>query len=326
VLRDAPGAILGLTLGVMAVKGVILFGLGRLFRLDGHDHWLFTLGLAQAGEFGFVLISFSDQQGVLPGALGQTLLLVIAMSMLATPLFFLLHAWLARRMTGRGADAAPDAIDESRPIIIAGIGRFGQVVNRMLQMSGFRPTVLDNDLGTIQLMRTFGFEGYFGDPTRPELLHAAGLPHARALVVALDDRDAATSLTAYARRERPDLFIITRARDRLHVYDLYRAGADKIVREVFDSSLRAGRYVLEQMGLTAYEAHELEATFYQLDREAVRELADLWDPAIPLEQNEAYIARARALNKDLETALASRARAGIKSDENIDRTPPDAAQ
>ncbi len=119
----------------------------------------------------------------------------------------------------------------------------------------------------------------------------------------MDDHDAITRLVEYARKLRPDLHIVARARDRTHVYQLYRAGADDIVREMFDSSLRAGRYVLENVGLTDYEAAEAEKTFYHHDRRTMRELAELWDPNIPTSKNEDYIARARELEKDLETAL-----------------------
>ncbi|MGC9367969.1 MAG: cation:proton antiporter [Paracoccaceae bacterium] len=308
VLFANPATILGLTLALMIAKGLILYLMGTLFKLRGASRWLFTLGLAQAGEFGFVLVSFSLKTHVLTESLGQTLLLVIALSMLMTPLFFILHDWLSRR-TKEEAPVAREAdqIDEQQPIIIAGMGRFGQVVNRMLQMSGFRATVLDHDLPTVELMRRFGFKAFFGDPTRPELLHAAGLPVAKVLVAALDDKDANTRLVRYARRERPDLHIVARARDRVHVYELYRAGADDIVREMFDSSLRAGRYVLENMGLTDFEANELETAFYKHDRQVVRELAELWKPGVPLDQNEAYVTRARQFNKELETALATRA-------------------
>lgn len=300
--RD-PATILGLTLGIMGLKGLVLYVLARTFGLAGRDRWLFTLGLAQAGEFGFVLIAFSLQQSVLPAALAEKLLLTIAFSMLLTPLFFIAYDLLSKRMKEATDDTPHDEIDETGQIIIAGIGRFGQVVNRMVQMSGFHTTVLDHDLATIQLMRKFGFKGYFGDPTRPELLHAAGLASARVLVVALDDKDAAIRLVSYARRERPDLHIVARARDRVHVYELYRAGANDIVRELFDSSLRAGRYVLENMGLSEFEAAELTQTFFHMDRQAVRDLAALWKPGVPVDQNPEYVEAAKKLNKDLETAL-----------------------
>ena len=154
-------------------------------------------------------------------------------------------------------------------------------------------------------MRRFGIKGFFGDPTRPDLLHAAGLRDARVLVAALDDPEAAVRLVAFARRECPDLHIVARAHDRNHVFRLYQAGANDIVRELFDSSLRAGRYVLENMGLSEFEAAELEKTFYQHDRGSVRELAALWNPNIPTIDNAAYIKRARELEKDLETMLLS---------------------
>ena len=302
VLFGAFFTILGLTLGMMIIKGAIMYGLAQLFKLEGRDQWLFTLGLAQAGEFGFVLISFSRQQNVFSNAMSEILLLVVALSMLITPLLFIAYDQLSKRMT-EVVDVTPDAIDPQGQIIIAGIGRFGQVVNRMVQMSGLSTTVLDSDLATVELMRKFGFKGFFGDPTRPELLHAAGLRTAKVLVVAMDDKEASTRIVTLARRERPDLHIVARARDRVHVYELYRAGADDIVRELFDSSLRAGRYVLENMGLSEFEAAENEKAFYKLDRTAMLELASLWEPGVDVTDNAAYVARARELNKDLETAL-----------------------
>ncbi len=306
VLLAAPVTIVGLTLAVMAVKGLILYVLAVVFRLRGRDRWLFTLGLAQAGEFGFVLVSFALSTSVLPVQMGETLLLIVALSMLLTPLFFIVYERISARMADADHDAPEaDEIDEQQPVIIAGIGRFGQVINRMMQLAGFPTTVLDHDLDTIQLMRKFGFKGFFGDPTRPELLHAAGLKTAKVLVVALDDRKKAVQLVDFARRERPDLHIVARAYDRVHVYELYRAGADDIVREMFDSSLRAGRYVLENMGLSDFDAAEMEKAFYTMDRKSLRELAALWRPGVPVSQNEAYIERAKALNKDLETAIVS---------------------
>ncbi len=302
VLLREPLDLLGLTLTVLLVKGAILYLLALLFRQKGRSKWLFTLSLAQAGEFGFVLLSFSRQQDVLPGGLVDRLSLVVALSMLATPLLFIIYDLLSKTI-GEGDKPDPDEIDEQGPVIIAGIGRFGQIVNRLVQSSGFKTVVLDHDMDTIRLMRQFGFKGFFGDPTRPELLHAAGLKEARVLVVALDDPAGAARLVAFARRERPDLHIIARARDRTHVFQLYAAGANDIVRETFDSSLRAGRYVLENIGLTEFEAAEAEKVFYHHDRVAIRELAQVWDPKVPSAQNPAYVKRARQLDKDLETAL-----------------------
>ena len=310
--------VVGLALAIILLKGAVLYVLGRIFKLRGRDLWLFTLSLAQAGEFGFVLISFSSQTNVIPREMNEILLLVVALTMLITPLLFILYDWMSHRMEDSTASHEPDKIDEQGAVIIAGIGRFGQIVNRLVRSSGFDTVVLDHDLAAIQRMRRFGVKGFFGDPSRPELLLAAGLNEAKVLVVALDDTDAAIRLVTFARRQRPDLHIVARARDRTHVFRLYQAGADDIVRELFDSSLRAGRYVLENMGLTEYEAAQLETAFYQHDRQSVRELAALWNPNIPTIENTAYIERAMELEKDLETMLLSQLEEAAAEGKNAD--------
>ena len=298
--------ILGMALLVIIVKGLILFALGRIFKLKGRDQWLFALGLAQAGEFGFVLVSFSVTTGVMPNDVAETLLLVIALSMLITPLLFITYDLISKRMDDGTGHVEADEIDGEGPVIIAGIGRFGQIVNRLVQASGFETVVLDHDPETIAVMRRFGYKAFLGDPTRPDILRKAGLAEASTLVIALDDPKSAIALITYARKQRPDLHIVARARDRQEVYRQFQAGANDIVREMFDSSLRAGRYVLENLGLSEYEAHEAERLFYDHDRMSVRELAQLWKPDVATKDNPAYVARAKELQKDLETAFLNR--------------------
>ncbi len=305
LLFGNPATILMMTIGVIAIKGAILFAIALLFRMKGRSRVLFTLSLAQAGEFGFVLIGFTVQQHVLPTTLSEQLLLVVALSMLITPALFILYDLLSKRLGEPLIEEPEDEVDAGGPIIIAGIGRFGQIVNRMVRNSGYETVVLDNNLRMIQLMRKFGYKGFFGDPSRPEILHAAGLRDARVLVVTIDDKEAAEKLIRYARSERPDLHIVARAHDRVHVYRLFRAGANDIVREMFDSSLRAGRYVLENVGLTEYEAHEAEKAFYKHDRHAMGQLAPLWDPNKPVHENEAYITRSKELEQELEATMLS---------------------
>lgn len=303
VLERAPFTILGLTFALILVKAAVLFALAVAFRLKGQDRFLFSLSLAQGGEFGFVMVSFARSEGVMSLATGQTVLLVLSLSMLLTPLLFLLYDRLAHQLAAATAAPAPDEVTEKGRVLIAGIGRFGQVVNRLARSAGLTTVVLDSDMATIQTMRRFGVKGYFGDPSRPELLDAAGLTECDVLVVAVDDRDNALRIIRHARASRPDLHIVARAQDRVHVYEMYQAGADDIVRETFDSSVRAGRYVLENMGFTEYEAAQLSQTYWRLDRAAMRDLAKLWQPGQPVHLNDAYIARARQLDRDLETAL-----------------------
>ncbi|KIC18933.1 monovalent cation:proton antiporter-2 (CPA2) family protein [Leisingera sp. ANG-Vp] len=298
-----PGDLIGLAALVIFAKGAVLYAVGHAFGLRRRDLWLFTLGLAQAGEFGFVLLAFSTQLNVVPVALSEKLLLVIALSMLITPLLFIVYDLLSKRMAEARHEFEPDEIDEEGPVIIAGIGRFGQIVNRLVQASGFKTVVLDHDMEAVQLMRRFGVKSFLGDPTRPELLKAAGIAKAKVFVVALDDPEGVVKMVTYVRRSYPDLHIIARAKDRNHVYELYKAGADDIVREMFDSSVRAGRYVLENAGLSEYEAAQAAQTFYAHDRANLRDLAQHWIPGVPASQNPAYIERARELEKAIESAI-----------------------
>ncbi|HBZ43097.1 MAG TPA: potassium transporter [Maritimibacter sp.] len=302
-LLSEPARFVSLAVALMVAKAAVLAPLAYMFKLRGRDFWLFTLGLAQAGEFGFLLVSFTSQQGVISNAIGNDLLLVIALSMLLTPLAFIAYDLYARRSKDAQALPDEDEIDEQNGVIIVGIGRFGQVVNRLVRSAGYKTTVLDSNLQTIQMMRKFGVKGFFGDPTRPDLLKAAGLMSAKVLVVAVNSPDSATRIVAHARAERPDLHIIVRARDRAHVYALYQVGANDIVREMFDSSLRVGRYVLENIGLSEFEANEAERTFFKHDRQMIRELANFWDPNVPAGENEAYQKRAMELDRDIESAM-----------------------
>ena len=302
-----PMGFLALTLALILGKAVILFGLATLFRLAARDRWIFSLGLAQGGEFGFVLIAYALTVGVAEEWLAQQLLLVIALSMLATPLLFLGIERLLSLADGAGTPP-PDPIDRTHPVIIAGGGRFGRTVHRLLRSAGQDAILLDNDMVAVELVRSLGHPVYLGDPTRPEVLDSAGISDATVLVAALDDADATTRLVAAARRRRPDLRIIARAEDRAHAHALSHAGADEVLREVFDSSLRAGRHVLEALGFDPATLEEAERAFAHHDRAAMEELAGLWRPDLPLHRNEPYLARARELSADIEAAVLERLR------------------
>ena len=268
-----------------------------------------------------MLLAFSVQTNVLPLELSKSLLLVVALSMLLTPALFILYDWVSKRAkeTVPAHPGQPaDEIDETAPIIIAGVGRFGQTINRMISMNGLKTTVLDHNIDTILAQRKFGMKGFYGDPTRPELMQAAGLMKAEILVVAVDDQDAAVKLTKHARRVRPDIHIIARAYDRAHVYRLYQAGASQIVRETFDSSIRAGKYALMKSGIPAYDVETAASDFYDLDRQLLKEMSSLWDPNVPITENKAFMERARELNSQFITALDKR-------DIAASEEPPEAA-
>lgn len=295
--------VVSLTLGMMMIKGLVLFILALIFRLRGRDKWLFTLGLAQAGEFGFVMLTTTVQNNVIPTETSDILALMVALSMMLTPLLFILYEKLRLLSDAEGTLRADDKIEEQGSVIIVGIGRFGQIVNRMALAAGIKTVVIDHHIDQIEQMRKFGVKGYFGDPTRPELLHAAGLENAKVLVIAVDQPKAALTLVKHARRERPDLHIIARAYDRTQVYELYRAGATDIVRETFDSSIRASKYLLSAVGWNNFDVENAADAFVKADTGAVRELAELWDPNIPIHDNTAYVERAREINSEFMTGF-----------------------
>ncbi len=306
LLFAEPLDVISLALLLIISKGLVLFCIGWVFGLRRRALWLFTLCLAQAGEFGFVLLALSQQLNVIPLDLAAKLLLIIVLSMLITPALFILYDILSKYLGDPKHDARQDTVDDQGPIIIAGIGRFGQIVHRLVNASGLKTVLLDTDMQAVQLMRRFGYKSYLGDPTRPELLKAAGIDKARVLVVALDDRAQAIKLVTHARRHYPTLHIVARAYDRSHVFELYQAGANDIVREMFDSSLRAGRYVLENAGFSEYDAAQAEQTFYQHDRTVLRELASYWRPGVTTADNPEYVKRAQELHRELEIALLER--------------------
>ncbi len=293
LLSDNLVQILGLTLGLLALKAAILYALGALFGIGGGDRWLFALGLAQAGEFGFVLLSFTVANSVIPEALSGQLLLVIALSMLFTPVLFILYdRVIAPRYAGESEREA-DTIEEPSKIIVAGRGRVGGMVDRMLSAAGYQTTVIDYSSQQLENLRKFGLHVYFGDATRPDLLSAAGIAEAKLLVVAIDDKEKITELVRYAVQTYPDLHVMARAIDRDHVYHLYAVGCRDIIRETYDSSIRMGRSAYEALGIPKDKAQAMADAFDRKDRQAMIEVADVYRLDIPPTENEEYVARVR---------------------------------
>ncbi|WP_111428839.1 monovalent cation:proton antiporter-2 (CPA2) family protein [Rhodobacteraceae bacterium DSL-40] len=318
LLRAEPFQTIGLVVALMALKFTILFALAVVFGITGRDRVLFTLSLAQAGEFGFFLTSYAAQSNALGAARADEILLVISLSMFFTPALFMIHDNLIRRIAA-GPRKPEDEIDEQGTVIIAGMGRFGQIVNRMLMGLGHKTVVLDSRPETIERMRRFGIKGFYGEVDRPALLEAAGLANARAIVLSVDDPDVAVRLSRYVKTTHPNVEIIARARDRHHVYALYAAGADESVREVFDSGVRAGKYALAALGYSDDEVERVAQAFFDYDRHMLAELAELWDPKTPLDRNTAYIEKSREQNAAIEAVLRGQLAAGTPGKDKAER-------
>ena len=294
------------TFVLIGLKVLILLLLGKLFGLQGADRWLLALSLAQAGEFGFVLLAFSVANGAIPTQLADQLLLVVALSMLLTPLLFILHDRVIAPRFVKRQERAADKIDQPCDIIIAGHGRFGGIVNRMLRGIGYQTTVVDYNASHLELLRRFGVEAYYGDATRPDMLRAAGIETARLFIVAIDGREQITELTRYVIDNYPQVHVIARAWDRNHTFELWSVGCRDIIRETYDGAIRTGRSALEALGNSSAEAGELAAAFETLDRESMVEIASLYQIGVPNHDNPEFVARFRELREEWGRQLRGR--------------------
>lgn len=277
VLAENALLVLSLTLGIMALKGAILFGLALAFGVRRSEGWLFTLSLAQAGEFGFVLLGFAIGHHVVPLEMAPILALVVGLSMFLTPLLFIAFDRLVMpRYTGGVTEHPPDEIEDRGKVIIAGIGRFGQIVNRLLKANGVETVVLDRNVAQIETMRAIEVRSWFGDATRPDLLHTAGADEATLFVVAIDEPDQAVGIVRHLKQRHPHLRVLARAFDRGHEYRLREAGADATVRETFDAALELGTQALRDLGVHPFRAEQLRNTFRGAEADVRDDLYAAW--------------------------------------------------
>ena len=283
VVAENWGIIVSGVIALMVVKGLCVYGVARLARSNHADALDRALLMAQGGEFAFVLYSAAANAGVIDATVNANMTAIIVLSMAITPLILILH----RRFGAKPAETPEaDTIGEQHPILVVGMGRFGQIVNSMLQMSGHSTTIIDLDPTTVAGLNRYGTKTHFGDASRPELLLTAGIENARLLVIAIDNREQALSIARFAREVNPNIDIVARAYDRLHTFDLYQAGANEIVRETFDAAIRAGKRALERLGMSRDDAEKVGKIFYRHDRHGMIEQARVYDPTLGPFKNE----------------------------------------
>ena len=275
LLLANPLTVLGVVAGFIAVKLAVLFLLARLFGMAAPDASRFSFTLAQGGEFAFVLIAFAGGLGLLDATQAGLLVVAVALSMAAAPLLMIFDARVLQpRFDGASPKREDDTIAETgAKVIIAGHGRYGMTVGRLLQASGIRAVVLDHDADQIDALRKFGFKVYYGDASRPDLLEAAGAAEAQALVIAIDDREKALEIVETAQRHFPNLRILARAFDRVHAYRLINAGVEDVYREVFASSVDLGERLLVRLGFPPQEAQRAASRFKAHDEGLVHSSA-----------------------------------------------------
>jgi glutathione-regulated potassium-efflux system ancillary protein KefC len=308
-----PWLILGLVTGFLLIKTAVLYGLSRLFGIARGQHLQFALLLSQGGEFAFVVFGAAATARVFTDDVASMLVVVVALSMVVTPLGLMAYDKIMARRECKENKPEADAIEPNEDhVIVAGFGRFGQIVGRFLHANGVKLTVLDHDPDQIEVLRRFGFKVFYGDATRADLLRAAGAARARALVVAVDDIEDSLELVETVRRDWPQLQIFARARNVTHYYQLMDRGVTMIERETFESSLQMGRAVLTAgLGHNAYRVRQAALKFRKHNIASVHAVYPYY------KDREQYVSMAKRAREELEEMIA-RDRKAADGDERHD--------
>lgn len=323
ILSNEFALICSLTIGVIAIKALVLYLLAIVFKVKSRDRWLLTLSLAQAGEFGFVLLGFTLQSHVLPPELTQKLFLVVALSMFLTPgLFIFFDKVIQPRFVKESNDREQDEVDEVGSVIIAGIGRVGQIINRMLVTNGIHTVVLDHQANQVDAMRKIGTKSYFGDATQHSLLHTAGIESASALVIAIDGQESSVALVKYVHQSYPKVKIIARAFDRGHAYLLRQAGADIIESETYHSALELGAHAMRAIGHHPFFVEQQKSAYKNVEEQKSGLLYRAWlDDTNDKRYDNNYIKLFMQLEEHIKEAMGKDKR-GIHDLSEREWTPP----
>jgi glutathione-regulated potassium-efflux system ancillary protein KefC len=300
VFLARPGIVLGLVAAFLLIKTGILYLLSRVFGMARGQHLQFALILSQGGEFAFVVFGAAATARVFSDDVASTLVVVVALSMVVTPLVLMAYDRLSARRQGAKRSEQADEIEPNEDhVIIAGFGRFGQIVGRFLNASGVSLTVLDHDPDQVDVLRRFGFKVFYGDATRADLMHSAGAAKARALVVAIDDIEDSLALVDTVRRDYPSLTIFARARNVTHYYQLMDRGVTLIERETFESALKLGRSVLTAgLGQSAYRTRQAADKFRKYGTQNMLAVYPYY------KDRDTYVSMAKRARDELETMIA----------------------
>jgi monovalent cation:proton antiporter-2 (CPA2) family protein len=311
-----PFMIFGLVMLLVIIKSAVLFFLGRMWGLGKGQNLLFSLSLSQVGEFAFVLIAFSMNEGIISKNHSDIMMATVALSMAVTPLVMLLNdkvlqPHLVANIEDNEREA--DTINERNPVIIAGFGHFGNPIGRFLRAHNIPATILDADADRVDLLRKMGFKVYYGDASRQDLLRAAGAEHAKLIVISLEPAEKRLEVIETVKKHFPQLRMFVRAAHRYDAYDLMNAGMLHVYRQTIDTSLRLGVDVLKALGYGEYQASRAAQKFLKYDEANLKKLASIRD-------KDEYIVTARThieeleriLRDDMQQSLAER---GVESEE-----------
>ena len=295
VVIARPILVVGLAFTIVIAKFLVIFALGRMARLPGAAALSLGVTLSQGGEFAFVIYGVARQSGALGHGIAEILIVAVTLSIALTPLAFMARDRLFRALAERTGAPDFDRIDAAEnQVIIAGFGRYGQIVARTLRTKHIHSTVLEASPAQVDFVRRFGNKIYYGDASRVDLLRAAKADEAKVFVLAIDDPEASLNTAKTVRHHFPHLKIIARSRNRPHTHALRALGIDAITREVYHSSLVTAQQVLEELGLPAVEAQEATRTFCDYDERVLREQFAIRD------DEAALIESAKKVAADLE--------------------------
>jgi glutathione-regulated potassium-efflux system ancillary protein KefC len=300
VLMQQPALLALVLVSFMTVKLIAIYGLAKAMRMPFQDRPVFTLLLAQGGEFAFVVFQAAAGAKVFGPDVASLLIGAVALSMLLTPLVLVaIDRYVMPRLAKRGARAMDELAEQlDAPVIIAGFGRYGQIVARLLMANGIRTSVLDHDAERIESARAFGYRVFYGDATRVDLLRLAGGASAQVIVVAVDTVLAANQIVDAAKVQFPQARLVVRVRDLTHAHDMLDRGVTTIDRELFDASLRSARRVLDALGVAESEAHRMVQSFHD------HNMAYMFTSHTVRSDRQQLIAVAKKARADLEQQMA----------------------
>ena len=300
LVADKIGTVISWVLLLIVIKSCVLLLLGRIIKMGAKPNFIFSFSLSQVGEFAFVLLSFSLQQGILPQETVSLMIAIVAVSMGLTPIVMLLNEKLIEPRLGTEVkpQREPDVIDERNKVIIAGFGHFGSTVGRFLKSNKINATYLDIDSDRVDVLRRMGFNVFYGDASRLELLDFAGAKDASIIIIAIGSAEKRLEVVDTVKKHFPHLHMLVRSTNRYDAYDQMNAGLLHIYRETLDTSLRVGVDAMSILGYRKYTARHLAKTFFKYDEQALKRLSAIRD-------QEVYINEIRKTSEELEMLMQS---------------------
>ncbi len=300
VLFENPFQIIGFVLLLIIIKFTVLIILGRFFKLKKGYDFLFAFLLAQSSEFAFVLISFSKQNQLFDEKTAGLLLLVVTLSMAISPLLLIFNDKAISPILARWQNKLEyDEIEEQEnPVIIAGFGRFGLVIGRILLANNFKVTIIDSNPTNVEVLRKYGFKLFFGDVTRPQVLEKAGIKNARMLILSMAEHEEGLKVAKIVRKKYPQVEILARAKDIFNVFEYFKLDVKNVQREMFNSASELGAKALQKLGFSRYEAYRATRTFKHHEDDIIQELYNHWQ-----EDENRFIQETRRFSEQLSETL-----------------------